>query len=620
MSDTLLPYYNRELNAVRSLAAEFARAYPKVAGRLRLTEEAVDDPHVARLLEGVAFLAARVHHRLDDEFPELTDALLGVLYPHFLAPVPSAAIVQLTAQKDSKIGARIPAGLALESEPVRGERCSFRTTSEVTLWPVEIEFAKLSGLPLAAPDNPMARQAVAVLRIALRCASPEGSFAALDVKRLRFFLRGGPNVSLPLYELLCAHTVSVAFADGPADPAPVIAPAASVTPWGLEAEDALLPWPARSFAGFRLLTEFFAFPEKFRFIEIAGLESKIMLGTGNRLEIFVYLDRALPELERLVDRDSLALGCVPVVNLFPHSCDPVPLRHEQTEYRVEPAERRPGAMEIWGVEQVLEVGGDGSFRAWQPFHRLSEAQAGADASAQGVGGGFYHVARRASSTLPGSDVFLAPFDADFDVNAPADTTLAVHALCLNRDLPVELPFGGGHPHFSLKTGVAAVSAIACLTAPTPTQRPPLRAAGFWPLVSQLSLGHLSVVGGEDAAHVLREVLRLYDFRGTEETRAAIAGLVGVSSRPGTARVPRPAGRARLPPAQAGAFCRGLDVTLEWDRRAWEEGGLFVLASVLERFLALHATVNSFVRTSCLLRGRSDRVAAWPARAGTRVLL
>jgi type VI secretion system protein ImpG len=151
-------------------------------------------------------------------------------------------------------------------------------------------------------------------------------------------------------------------------------------------------------------------------------------------------------------------------------------------------------------------------------------------------------------------------------------------------------------------------------------RPPLRATGFWPLVSQLSLGHISVVGGAAGAQALQEVLRLHDLRETAETRAAIDALVAVSAKPGTARLPTPPGVARLPPAQAGAFCRGLDVTLEWDARGWTDGGLYLLASVLDRFLALHTTVNSFVRVTCMLRGRTDRVAAWPPRAGARELL
>ena len=148
MSDALLPYYDRELNAIRRLAADFANAHPKIAGRLRLTPDAVDDPHVARLLEGTAFLAARVHHRLDDEFPELTDALLGVLYPHYLAPIPSAAILQFEPQPDLALPVRLVSGIALETEPVRGEPCRFQTAWPLTLWPIEIESVRLSGLPL----------------------------------------------------------------------------------------------------------------------------------------------------------------------------------------------------------------------------------------------------------------------------------------------------------------------------------------------------------------------------------------------------------------------------------------------------------------------------------------
>ncbi len=615
MSETLLPYYNRELNAVRQLAAEFARAYPKIAGRLRLTEEAVDDPHVARLLEGVAFLAARVHHRLADELPALTDALLGVLYPHYLAPMPSATILQFTGKPDAKVPARIAKGLALRTEEVRGERCEYTTTSDAVLWPLEIEAVRLSGLPLAAPTNPRSPGARGVLRIALRCATPDGSFSELGVGSLKFFLRGDSSTALALYELLCAHTLSVAFADSPTDPTPVIVGAEAIVPGGFGAEEALLPWPARSFSGFRLLSEYFAFPEKFRFITIAGMDAKTMLGAGNKMEIFVYLDRTLPELERAITNDALALGCAPAVNLFRHECDPVPLDHTTTEYRVEPAERRPGALEVWGIERVRETTGDGRFRAWAPFHRLAEGGQTAEAP-----GGFYQMLRRGSATLPGTDVFLAPFDPAFDPDAPAEGVLSVTALCLNRNLPAELPFGGGHPRFSLREGLASVTRIGCLTAPTPTLRPPLRATGFWPLVSQLSLGHLSVVGGAAGAHALREVLRLHDLRETAESRGAIDALVGVTAKPGTARLPTPPGVARLPPAQSGAFCRGLDVTLEWDSRGWTDGGLYLLASVLDRFLSLHATVNSFVRVGCMLRGRTDRVAAWPPRAGARELL
>jgi type VI secretion system protein ImpG len=607
MSDALLPYYDRELNALRRLTAEFAAAHPKIAGRLRLSADAVDDPHVARLLEGIAFLAARVHHRLDDEFPELTDALLGVLYPHYLAPFPSASIIQFVPQPDLLQPQRMAAHIALEAEPVRGETCRFRTTWPVTLWPVEVESVRLSGLPLSAPANPLAAGAVAVLRITLKCTAADCTFTRLGVDRLRFFLRGAPNVTLPLYELLCAHAVSVAYADSASDPAPVVLPGDAIEPAGFAPEEALLPWPARSFAGFRLLSEYFAIPEKFLFLDFDRIDAKTLLASGERLEIFVYLNRTLPELERSVGAETMALGCAPIVNLFPQHCEPIRLTHTETEYRVVPDARRPAAMEVWQVETVRETRPDGMSRPWRPFYRLTHGDPDA-----GEAGGFYYPVRRQPTASPaGSEVYLAPHDPDFDPNGAGGAVLSVDALCFNRDLPAELPFGGGHPELRPVEPLPTITRVNCLVAPIQVLRPPLREQRFWRLVSHLSLGHLSVVGGEDGAVALREVLRLYDLRDSPETRAAIDALVGVTSAPGSARAPG---------GRGGAFCRGLDVTIEFEPTAWQTSGLYLLASVLDRFLALHATVNSFVRTRAVLHGRQDRGRAWPARAGMRVLL
>ncbi len=351
MSDTLLPYYDRELAAIKRLAAEFAETHPKIAGRLRLSADAVDDPHVARLLEGVAFLAARVHHRLDDEFPELTDALLGLLYPHYLAPMPSCMVAQLDCQPDLMLPARVPTGVAFETEPVQGEPLRYRSTAPVTLWPIEVENIRLSGLPIVAPPNAAASGAAGVLRITLKCAAPDATFSKLHVDRLRFFLRGPATQTLPLYELLCGHTLSVAYADSAVDSTPVVVPAKSIEPAGFAPDEALLPWSARGFSGFRLLTEYFAFPDKFLFLEFSGIDTKTLVSGGNRLEIFVYLDRSAPELERNIGQHSLALGCTPLINLFPMRCEPIRLTHTDTEYRVVPDARRPRAAEVWQIER-----------------------------------------------------------------------------------------------------------------------------------------------------------------------------------------------------------------------------------------------------------------------------
>ncbi|HEY4171971.1 MAG TPA: type VI secretion system baseplate subunit TssF, partial [Rhodopila sp.] len=616
MSDALLPYYDRELNAIKRLAGDFAEAHPKIAGRLRVSADSVDDPHVQRLLEGVAFLAARVQHRLDDEFPELTDALLDLLYPHYLAPVPSCLIAQLACQSELQTPTHLPSGLAFDTEPVRGETLRYRSTAPVTLWPITVDSVRLSGQPLVAPPNATASGAAAVLRITLSCMVPEVTFSQLGVDRLRFFLRGPINQTLPLYELLGPHVLSVAYADTAVDPNPVIVPRTAVQPGGFGADEALLPWSARGFAGFRLMTEYFAFPEKFLFIEFGQIDRKTLASGGNKLEIFVYLDRSVPELERMIGAQSLALGCTPLVNLSPQRCEPVPLTHTNTEYRIVPDARRPRALEVWGVEQVNETLADGTQRPWHPFHRLA-----ATAPDSGESGGFYQATRReAASGVPGTEVFLAPYDPDFDPDRPGDTVLSVDALCLNRDLPTDMPFGGGHPYLRLVEGIAAVSAITPMTAATTTLRPPLRDKRFWRLISHLSLGHLSITGGADGAAVLKEVLRLYDYRDTADTRVAINALTAVFSEAGVARAPEPPrtgqrSARRTPPA----FCRGLDILLEMDPRAWNVSGLYLLASVLERFFALNATINSFTRTKVKLRGGSETVASWPARSGTREL-
>ncbi len=619
MSDALLPYYDRELNAIKRLAGDFAEAYPKIAGRLRMSADGVDDPHVQRLIEGLAFLAARVHHRLDDEFPELTDALLGLLYPHYLAPVPSCMVAQLGCQPDLLTPSHLPAGLVVDTEAVRGETLRYRTTAPVTLWPVTVEAVRLSGLPLAAPANPAASGASGVLRITLTCAVPEVTFTQLGVDRLRFFLRGPANQTLPLYELLAGHAISVAYADTAVDPAPVIVPPTVIEPAGFGSDEALLPWSARGFSGFRLLTEYFAFPDKFLFVEFSGIDRKTLVSGGNRLEIFVYLDRAAPpELERMTGASSLALGCTPLVNLFTQRCEPIGLSNTETEYRIVPDARRPRAAEVWGVERVRETLADGSQRPWYPFHRLTESAT--DAAAPG---GYYHLARRQAATgVAGTEVFLAAHDLGFDPDKAVDAVLSVDALCLNRDLPTDLPFGGGRPGLRLVEGIAAVASITPVTPPTTTLRPPLREKGFWRLISHLSLGHLSLTGGADGAAALKEILRLYDFRETAESRAAIDAVTDITSEAGVARAPQPEAlpggrpaRRRIPPS----FCRGLDITLEMDPRAWQVGGLYLLASVLERFFALNASINSFTRTKVVLRGRPGLAASWTARSGTRAL-
>lgn len=607
MSESLLPYYNRELIALRQEAGEFADAYPKVAARLRVSADTADDPYVERLLEGVAFLAARAQQRLDDELPEISDALLEMLSPQMLAPVPSMTTLRLRPSAELRAPLRISRGLTVETEPVRGEAVRFRTCHEVTLWPLVLEQARLTGLPINAPVNRAAAGAASCLRLTFRTIAPDLPLAELGLDRLTLHLRGQGAQAALLHEMLSQSVLSVALADSAADPAPTILPANCLRPSGFEPEQAALPWPHRAFDGYRLLTEWSAFPDKFLYLDLDGLDQRSLVQQGDRMDVFIWLSRASPELERSVSVDSFALGCTPAVNLFPMRCEPVALDGTRSEWPVMPDARRPSALEVHSVQRVRESRPDGSRRAVLPFHRLGRAEAAEET------GDIHYLAlrRRAAAPLGGTHTTLALRDAAFDPARPADAVLSIDALCCNRDLPAMLPFGGGQPLLRVVDGGVSLEGAECLSAPTPTLRPALGDRSAWKLISHLALNHLGITGGEQGALALREILRLHDLRDTPETRAAIAALVVVDAKPGV---------ARLPGGRAGAFVRGLDVTLGFDPAGWQAGGLHLLAAVLERFLALQVSVNAFTRTAVILRGRGGVAARWAPRSGTRVLL
>lgn len=609
MADALLPYYDRELAAIRKLAGEFAADNPKVAGRLRVTADAVDDPHVERLLEGVAFLAARVQHRLDDDSPELSDALLELLCPHLLAPVPSMSTVQLLPKPEAKGASRVARGTTLQTQPVRGESLSYRTCHETVLWPLAIQKAKLAGLPIQAPVNPFAPGAAAVLRLSLGTTLPGLSFAEMGLDRLRLHLRGTGPTAVQLLELLCTSTISIALADGPADPRPTFLPREALAQVGFESDEAALPWPQRAFSGHRLLTEYFAFPEKFLYLEISGLEARTLVQQSGSLELFVYLSRHHADLERSVSAENFVLGATPVVNLFEQPAEPVAMDGTQSEWLVVPDARRPSALEIYALQAVRFSRPDAPQPRRVPHFQRLRHDEGGEPGAEGLS--WLASRQPAPAVLGGTQTRLMLRDPQFDPAVPADGVLSIDALCCNRDLPSLLPFGGGQPALRISNPTAPAAGAACLTPPTPTLRPQLRERSGWRLVSHLALNHLGVTGGPDAALALREMLRLHDLRATPETQLALDGIVSVQSSPGM---------ARLPGIRPGSFARGIDITLTFEPQAWTAGGLFLLAGVLERFFALQVSINGFVRTSVQLRGRSGTVASWPARSGTRILL
>ena len=613
MPDDLLTYYERELAFLRQVGAEFAGKYPKIASRLLLEANKSEDPQVERLIQGFAFLAARIHHKIDDEFPEITDALLGVLYPHYLAPIPSMSIVQFVIDPEQgklTSGHLIPRGTPLYSQPVAGSPCRFRTCYPVTLWPVEVTAARIEE-----PDRQRrSAEAVAAIRLELRCLGGM-AFAQLEIERLRFFLSGESPLAYGLYELLLNNACQVQLrVPGEAGGRPPI----SLSPNCLQAvgfgpDEGMLSYTPRSFLGYRLLQEYFNFPEKFLFVDVCELDRAAHAGAGDRLDVVIYLNR-VPRLEQPINASTFRLGCAPIINLFEQIAEPIRLSQAQTEYRVIPDVRRQNATEVYSVDTVASISPQSQEAVtFQPFYSFKHL---AEQERQQA---FWHAIRRPSQRKEdlGTEVYLSLVNFNFQPTLPPLETLTVHTTCTNRDLPGRLPFGGDtrrlpspgeRGDFELE-GAAPLLSIRCLKKPTETARPPLRRGAQWRLISHLSLNYLSICdGGRDA---LQEILKLYDFSDSAVVRQHIAGITDVSSR-------RVVGRPGSMPWNG--FCRGMEVTIQFDEEKYVGSGVFLFASVLEKFLGLYASLNSFTQLVATTQQREEPLRQWPPRAGEQILL
>lgn len=604
MADELLSYYNQELLYLTRLGAEFAEQHPGAAGRLRMSADAVEDPHVSRLLQGVAFLNARIQRKLDDEFPELTNAVLEQLFPHYLAPIPSMSVFEFRAERDLAEPRHLPAGLEITTEAVGGETCCFRTTQSTDIWPLEIESAALTGRPLRGPVSP--RGCVSLLRLSLRCLAPEMTLARLAPASLRFFIRGALPDALRLYELLFNNAAVVAIADSVNDAQPLLLDSTSIVPVGFGGDEGMLPYRARSPLGYRLLTEYFAFPQKFLFFEIAGLAPRLQASKNRKFDIYIYFNRAVEDLEGSISAESFALGCTPVVNLFEQRAEAILLDQTQVEYQVVPDSRRQSTLEVYSIDSVTVTSRSGAVRSYAPFFGLTHGSGAED------GAGHWHAVRRAAGGRDlGTQTFLSIVDLEGNPSQPAESVASLETTCLNRELPSKLPFGAGRPHLRLRQAIPGIAGAHCLVAPTRTLRLPVRKGAAWRLISHLSLNHLSLTDDDTGAEALREILRLYDFKDAPETQALIDSVLSIKAVRGTARAPDLA---------MGALCRGLDITIEFDEQKASGAGVFLLAAVLERFVAHYASINSFTRLTATVKGRSGALRTWLPRAGDLTLL
>jgi type VI secretion system protein ImpG len=625
MDRRLLDQYNRELHHLRQMAAEFALQNPVQAGRLAIDKEGKEicpDPYVERLLEGFAFLTARVQLKLDAEFPRLTQSLLETVYPQYLCSIPSMAIARFEPdyQGTQPDGYSIARGTVLRSNARPGERtaCEYRTAHNVELWPLKIIEARYYTRDVSQLNLPPSLEARAAFRLRLQST---GGHPLKEIKldRLPFFLRGADEVPVSIYEQIFSHGVAVAIhaVTTERNKNLFVLPATTIRRIGFREEEALLPNSPRGFQGYRFLREYFAFPQRFLFFELSGLAEAFQSSEGDQVDVMIIFDEQEVRLEEQgIDASFFELYCTPIINLFSKRADRILMSDRFSEFHVVADKTRPLDFEIFQIESVSAFGSRADdVQEFRPFYLTKDTDSRTSAFFT-----VHRIPRELSekekkfgpkSSYTGSEVYLSLVDSNAAPYRTDLQQLGVTALCTNRHLPMLISRSPGGNDLSMEIA-GPVRSIACLT--TPTAPRPAFADGElpWRVVSHLSLNYLSILDGpgNEGALALKQLLKLYVDSSDAIMRKQIEGIRSTQSRAIVRRVQTPG---------PIAFARGLEISVLFDEIAFEGLGIFILGGVLEQFFARYVSLNSFTETVIKSVQRGD-IIRWKAQVGQRHLI
>ena len=613
--EQLLPYYERELGLFRQYTREFSSRYPKAAGRLLIAGETCEDPHIERLIQSVALLTARVAKRLDDDYPQFTDALLETLYPHYLRPFPSCSIVRIAADEAPGGGqlSRIARATVLRSQPVQGVACKFTSTYDVTLAPLTISRLHFSPLIDAPPGLRLPDGCSALLSISFASGSDNYHLEQAGFSSLRLFADGEASVRAALLDALFLRGTGAYVALDEHGPWQAV-DGQPLAPAGYAEEDALIPFSARSHPALRLLTEYFAFPDKFHFIDIGWSRLAALLPQQCR-QFTLHLplsglrsDSHEARLLSAVSRDNLLLGCTPVVNLFGKSGVPIRLTHTEPDYALVADATHAFAYDVYSIETVTLVRKDEAGERQSSFSPLYTALHEAQArygQERGQEQGQYWLARRdeaVAAISPGHEMRLSLIDPQFSPGSAARATVSTQLLCSNRDLPTQLQYGlpGGD---LLAEDVPDGIPVRFLRKPSPSYRFDADSGAHWRLISHLSLNYSGLT--QAGLGEFQKMLSLYDLPRSPATQRLIQGIVTLehgSTRAWMATIPFP------------TLMPGIAIRLGIDEQAFVGNSMYLFAQVLQRYFALNSQLNCFTQLTLVSRRSGEELIRCPERS------
>ena len=595
--EELLPYYERELVYLNTAGRELAHQYPRLAAELGLGPEGSEDPHIRRLIQACALLNARTAKKLDDDYPELTDALLGSLYPHFLHGIPSCSIARIDGGEAQARTGKIehvhivPRGTEMRSLAARGAPCRFRTTADLALAPVQIARAWFDPVLHAPPRIRLPARAAARISVAIDSAMPARMLPGLGLPRLRLYVDGDALLAAALIDTLFMNVLETwVEADGLDGWRRLEAPVLSLG--GLDASEALVPEPEHAHPAYRLLTEYFAFPDKFHFLDFDLTQLAPLLPAGARrftvhfLLAGLHAESGQARILRALSASNLLTGCVPVVNLFGQAAAPIRITHRSTMYDVAPS-RHEEEVEVYSIDtvQVLRTqDGKTASVEYRPYYGLRHGEAAGE-------GQRYWFARRDDRDERRQRVKIAFTDDDSALHGVEPSVASIDLTCSNGVAACFVAIGAPGGDLASETAAGGLP-IRLLRKPSNPLRFDSRSGGHWRLVTQLALNHRSLTDLD----AFRETLALYDLPRSSASQRQIAGVRAMASRPGTAWL-----RNRF----GASLVHGVEVRMTIDEEAFAGSSLAVFAQVVSRFLGLYVHLNSFTRL-VLVSGQSDR--------------
>ncbi|MGE6209719.1 type VI secretion system baseplate subunit TssF [Aeromonas media] len=583
-------YFRDELAFLRLQGREFADAHPELT---RFLSEQNTDPDVERLLEGFAFLTGNLRAKIEDEFPELTHGLLNMLWPNYLRPVPSMTIMQFSVIPGAIAQpALVRQGCQLDSLPMDEVTCHFQTCHDTWVYPADIRhIAAQSGNDLSTIS----------LDIALHAPLP---LSELQLDKLRFFLGGD---SYTAYELYFWLSNQLSHIELEIDGKRFRQEAKALKSVGFERDDALLPYPNNVYSGYRILQEYFCFPESFLFFELSGGEWPKQPLPVSEFKVHFCFDRPLPA-ELKIRPDSFMLNCVPAINLFQHDSEPVNLNGRQAEYPLKASYRHADSFEIFSVDQVEGwVEGNlgrsrGTPRVYQPFesfqHQIERAKQRLAL--------YYRVRVKEAVSGDGFEHSLSFVRGDETTTVELDESISVTLTCTNRSRAARLKVGS----VCVPTGSSpSFATFRNLIRPTRPLRPALDGSLHWTLISNLSLNYVSLLRRDALVQVLRtyDFPALHDKQAEQASRKRLAGIEEIETKP-VDRLVR------------GMPVRGLKSVLSIRQSAFgSEGELYLFSTVLAHFFSLYASVNAFHLLEVVNLDNKERYQ-WPVQIGQHSLM